>query len=85
MVPNAPGSGYDITARTVATILDTGGTRRGVEVFNLPGTGGMVGLRRLMYEQGNGSLLMLMGLGLVGASTPHRSPPRSTTPPRSPG
>ncbi len=72
MVPNAPGSGYDITARTVATILDTGETGRGVEVFNLPGAGGMVGLRRLVYEQGNGALLMLMGLGLVGAQ--HTTP-----------
>ncbi|MDI6098910.1 tripartite tricarboxylate transporter substrate-binding protein [Actinoplanes sp. NEAU-A12] len=64
MVPNAPGSGYDITARTVATSLDVSS---GVEVFNLAGAGGMVGLRRLVYERGNGDLMMLMGLGLVGA------------------
>lgn len=63
MVPNAPGSGYDITARTVATAIEG----RSVEVFNLPGAGGMVGLRRMVYERGNGSLLMLMGLGIVGA------------------
>ncbi|MEV6491724.1 tripartite tricarboxylate transporter substrate-binding protein, partial [Actinoplanes sp. NPDC051633] len=30
--------------------------------------GGLVGLRRLVYERGNGRLLMLMGLGLVGAT-----------------
>lgn len=64
MVPNAPGSGYDITARTVATSLDV---PSGVEVFNLAGAGGMVGLQRLVYERGNGDLMMLMGLGLVGA------------------
>jgi putative tricarboxylic transport membrane protein len=67
VVPNAPGSGYDITARAVATALDSAGVARGVEVFNLPGAGGMVGLRRLVYERGNGALLLLMGLGLVGA------------------
>lgn len=67
MVPNAPGSGYDITARTLATALHTSGIVRGVEVFNLPGAGGMVGLRRLVYERGNGALMLLMGLGLVGA------------------
>ena len=67
MVPNAPGSGYDITARTVAKALEDGDIVRGVEVFNLPGAGGAVGLRRLVYEKGNGRLLMLMGLGLVGA------------------
>ncbi|MET7423041.1 tripartite tricarboxylate transporter substrate-binding protein [Dactylosporangium sp. NPDC005555] len=72
MVPNAPGSGYDITARTVATTMDAASVKHGVEVFNLPGAGGMVGLRRLAYEQGNGSLLMLMGLGLVGAQ--HTAP-----------
>jgi putative tricarboxylic transport membrane protein len=59
MVPNPPGSGYDITARVLA------GTD--IEVFNLPGAGGLVGLRRLAYERGNDRLLMLMGLGLVGA------------------
>ncbi|WP_238009158.1 tripartite tricarboxylate transporter substrate-binding protein [Dactylosporangium sp. AC04546] len=72
MVPNAPGSGYDITARTVATAMDVAAVIRGVEVFNLPGAGGMVGLRRLVYEHGNGSLLMLMGLGIVGAQ--HTAP-----------
>jgi putative tricarboxylic transport membrane protein len=72
MVPNAPGSGYDITARTVATTLDASGVRPGVEVFNLPGAGGMLGLQRLVYEQGNGELMMLMGLGLVGAQ--HTTP-----------
>ncbi|MEU4626450.1 tripartite tricarboxylate transporter substrate-binding protein [Actinoplanes sp. NPDC023801] len=72
MVPNAPGSGYDITARTVATALDVDHVRSGVEVFNLAGGGGTVGLRRLVYERGNGDLMMLMGLGLVGAQ--HTSP-----------
>jgi putative tricarboxylic transport membrane protein len=67
MVPNPPGSGYDITARVLAGALDSGGIARGVEVFNLPGAGGVVGLRRLAYESGNGRLVMLMGLGLVGA------------------
>ena len=67
MVPNPPGSGYDITARVLASVLDSGGIARGVEVFNLPGAGGVVGLRRLAYERGNGLLVMLMGLGLVGA------------------
>jgi putative tricarboxylic transport membrane protein len=67
MVPNPPGSGYDITARVLASALDSAGIARGVEVFNLPGAGGVVGLRRLAYEHGNGRLVMLMGLGLVGA------------------
>lgn len=67
IVPNAPGSGYDITARTAANAIRDAGIADGVEVFNLPGAGGGVGLRRLTYEKGNAHLLMVMGLGLVGA------------------
>nr|MDT0658243.1 tripartite tricarboxylate transporter substrate-binding protein [Micromonospora sp. DSM 115978] len=67
MVPNPPGSGYDVTARTAAKVLTDAGIVQGVEVFNLPGGGGVVGLRRLGYERGNGRLLMLMGLGVVGS------------------
>src|SRR5262245_61783788 len=67
MVPDAPGSGYDVTARTAAKALEDVGLVRGVEVFNLPGAGGSVGVRRLAYEHGTGSLVMLMGLGVVGS------------------
>ncbi|MEU8075086.1 tripartite tricarboxylate transporter substrate binding protein [Catellatospora citrea] len=76
MVPNAPGSGYDITARTVATALHAADVHRGIEVFNLPGAGGMVGLQRLAYERGNSGLIMLMGLGLVGAQHTSSVPAR---------
>lgn len=81
MVPNAPGSGYDVTARTVAKALEDSGLVRGVEVFNLPGAGGAVGVQRLVYERGSGSLVMLMGLGVVGSeygragSALHRTTP----------
>ena len=72
MVPNPPGSGYDITARVLAG--------DSVEVFNLPGGNGLVGLRRLVYERGNDRLLMLMGLGLVGASAGAAVQLRDATP-----
>ncbi|MDY7086986.1 MAG: tripartite tricarboxylate transporter substrate-binding protein [Actinomycetota bacterium] len=75
MVPNPPGSGYDITARVLARALESSGVARGVEVFNLPGASGVVGLRRLAYEHGNGLLVMLMGLGLVGAELASGQPP----------
>jgi putative tricarboxylic transport membrane protein len=67
MVPNTPGSGYDVTARSMAEALEDAGLARNVDVFNLPGASGAVGLQRLVNERGNGSLLMQMGLGLVGA------------------
>ena len=73
MVPNRPGSGYDVTARTAAKAFEDSGILREVEVFNLPGTDGTVGLQRLVYEKGNSRLLMLMGLGLVGSQFTRQS------------
>ncbi|GAA2897662.1 tripartite tricarboxylate transporter substrate binding protein [Streptomyces mexicanus] len=68
MVPNTPGGGYDTAARTVARVLQETGAAEGVEVFNLPGAGGTVGLQRLVDERGNGRLALQMGLGVLGAS-----------------
>lgn len=74
MVPNAPGGGYDITARTAAKAMEEADLARTVEVFNLPGAGGTVGLGRLVGEQGNGKLAMQMGLGVVGAVYTNKAP-----------
>lgn len=68
MVPNSPGGGYDTTARVAAKVMDDEGIAPGIEVFNLEGAGGTVGLARTVNEKGNGDLAMLMGLGVVGAS-----------------
>lgn len=68
MVPNSAGGGYDVTARTAAKVMEDEGVASGVEVFNLEGAGGTVGLARMINEKGNGKLAMLMGLGVVGAS-----------------
>lgn len=67
MVPNPPGSGYDLTARIAAKALEDAEIVREVQVFNLPGAHGTVGLHRLIYERGNDQLLMLMGLGVIGS------------------
>ncbi|MYV66824.1 tripartite tricarboxylate transporter substrate binding protein [Streptomyces sp. SID2131] len=74
MVPNTPGGGYDITARTVAKDAEEAGLTGDVEVFNLPGAGGTVGLTRLVGERGNGRLAMSMGLGVVGAVHTNKTP-----------
>jgi putative tricarboxylic transport membrane protein len=73
MVPNAPGSGYDTTARAWAQVLDDEKLADSVEVFNLEGAGGTVGLQRLVNEKGNDKLLMQMGLGVVGAQYSNKS------------
>ena len=47
LVPNTPGGGYDVTARTAAKAFEEAEARPGaIEVFNLPGAGGTVGLGR---------------------------------------
>ncbi|MFE9954716.1 Bug family tripartite tricarboxylate transporter substrate binding protein [Micromonospora sp. NPDC005299] len=73
MVPNTPGGGYDTTARTAAKVLEDAKIATGVQVFNLPGAGGTVGLQRTVNEKGNGKLAMQMGLGVVGASYTSKS------------
>ncbi|MEU9832682.1 tripartite tricarboxylate transporter substrate binding protein [Streptosporangium sp. NPDC048047] len=73
MVPNTPGGGYDTTARTAAKVMEDAKIASGVQVFNLPGAGGTVGLQRMINEKGNGKLAMQMGLGVVGASYTSKS------------
>ncbi|QGK70622.1 tripartite tricarboxylate transporter substrate binding protein [Allosaccharopolyspora coralli] len=74
LVPNSPGGGYDITARTAVKAMEDAGLNRNNEVFNLPGAGGTVGLGRVVNERGNGSLAMSMGLGVVGSVFTNNSP-----------
>ena len=68
MVPNSPGSGYDLTARTAVKIMEDNDITGRFEVFNVTGAGGTVGMARLMNEKGNDDLMMMMGLGVVGAT-----------------
>jgi putative tricarboxylic transport membrane protein len=81
-VPNSPGGGYDITARTAAKTIEDAEFNGNVEVFNLPGAGGTVGLGRLVSERGNGKLAMSMGLGVVGSVYTNQAPSslQDTTP-----
>lgn len=78
LVPNTPGGGYDTTARVAAKVLDDEKITSGIEVFNLAGAGGTVGLARVVNEKENGDLAMLMGLGVVGASYTNKSESKLT-------
>jgi putative tricarboxylic transport membrane protein len=73
MVPNDPGSGYDTTARAAAKAMEDAELTDTVEVFNVPGAGGTVGLQQTVNEAGNEDLLLQMGLGVVGASYTNQS------------
>lgn len=78
LVPNTPGGGYDTTARVAAKVMEETKVASGVEVFNLAGAGGTVGLARTVNEKGNKDLAMLMGLGVVGASYTNKSEAKLT-------
>src|ERR1700710_918243 len=67
MVPNSPGGGYDLTARTAVKIMEDEDITGRVEGFNVIGDGGTGAMARLRHEKGNGDLMMMMGLGVVGA------------------
>jgi putative tricarboxylic transport membrane protein len=75
MAPAAPGGGWDQTSRAAQSALEEANLApKGVEVFNVPGAGGTVGLAQLRGEKGNAHLFMAMGLVMVGAVTTNRSP-----------
>ncbi|MDH2429256.1 tripartite tricarboxylate transporter substrate binding protein [Sphaerisporangium sp. TRM90804] len=73
MAPAAPGGGWDTTSRTAEQAFKAADPGRKVEVFNVPGAGGTIGLARLAGEKGNGDLLMTMGLVMVGAIEQNKS------------
>jgi putative tricarboxylic transport membrane protein len=73
MAPAAPGGGWDQTSRTAEQALKVADPQRKVEVYNVPGAGGTIGLAQLAGEKGNGSLLMTMGLVMIGAIEQNRS------------
>src|SRR5688500_12255475 len=68
MVPNSPGGGYDLAARTAVKIMAEDDISGRIEVFNVIGAGGTVAMNRLINEKGNDDLMMTMGLGVVGAT-----------------
>ena len=68
MAPAAPGGGWDGTSRAMQAALMDAGIVNQVEVFNVPGAGGTIGLAQLASsEAGNGDILMMMGLVMVGS------------------
>ena len=69
MAPAAPGGGWDSTARALQKAIDDDKlTTSNVEVYNVEGAGGTIGLAQLAdQEKGKADSLMVMGLVMVGA------------------
>ncbi|KQS66785.1 tripartite tricarboxylate transporter substrate binding protein [Modestobacter sp. Leaf380] len=77
MVPASPGGGWDTTARTLQRVVQQTGVARNVQVFNVEGAGGTIGLGQLAREDDD-ALLMMMGLVMVGAIDTNDSTTRLT-------
>ena len=67
IAPANPGSGFDQTSRAVQEALQQNGLAKGVQVVNIPGAGGTVGLAQLVTAKKPGASLITIGVTTVGA------------------
>jgi putative tricarboxylic transport membrane protein len=76
MVPAAPGGGWDLTGRTMQKAFTDGKLiDQSVEVYNVTGAAGTVGLAQLVSKNsGDPHHLMVMGLVMVGGVVANKSP-----------
>jgi len=74
-VPAAPGGGWDQTARTIEQVLRVTQAVKGVQITNVGGAGGAVGLPQFLNQwKGQGNALMVAGMVMVGAIIANKSP-----------
>jgi putative tricarboxylic transport membrane protein len=74
VAPAAPGGGWDQTARAMQRALLSLGTADVVQVENVPGAAGTIGLARFVSaERGRPEALLVTGLVMVGAIATTRS------------
>ena len=75
VVPAAPGGGWDQTGRAMQNALQEAGLASGVQVVNIPGAGGTIGLAQFVSsKEGQGDALMTTGLVMLGAILTNQSP-----------
>jgi putative tricarboxylic transport membrane protein len=75
VVPAAPGGGWDQTGRAMQSALQEGGLASGIQVVNIPGAGGTIGLAQFVSsKEGQGNALMTGGLVMLGAILTNQSP-----------
>ncbi|KOV86727.1 tripartite tricarboxylate transporter substrate binding protein [Nocardia sp. NRRL S-836] len=66
MAPADPGGGWDQTARAMQSAMNSANLVRSIQVSNVGGAGGTVGLKKLATERSE-QYLMVTGLVMVGA------------------
>lgn len=75
IAPANPGGGWDQTARSLQTVLQQEGISGNVQVQNVPGAGGTIGLAQFASQQkGNPNALIVGGYVMVGAILTNKSP-----------
>jgi putative tricarboxylic transport membrane protein len=75
VVPAAPGGGWDQTGRAMQNALQEAGLASGIQVVNIPGAGGTIGLAQFVSsKEGQGNALMTSGLVMLGAVLTNQSP-----------
>ncbi len=75
VAPAAPGGGWDQTARAMQSALLEDGISGRVEVTNVPGAGGTIGLAQFVREaKGDPDQLIIGGSVMVGAIIANHSP-----------
>ena len=75
IAPANPGGGWDQTARTMQTVMQEDGISPSVQVQNVPGAGGTIGLAQFASQnKGNPDALIVGGYVMVGAILTNNSP-----------
>lgn len=68
VVPANPGGGWDVNARAMQPALHATGRVKTSSIENIPGAGGTIGLARFVSsERGNGDVVLVSGLTMLGA------------------
>ena len=75
MAPAGPGGGWDSAARSIQQVLTQTGLAKSVQVINVTGAGGTIGLAQFVNNaKGDPSQLMVNGITMIGAILSNKSP-----------
>jgi putative tricarboxylic transport membrane protein len=74
IAPANPGSGFDQTSRAVRDALQEAGLASGIQVLNVPGAGGTVGLAQFVSARKRSAALLTIGVTTVGAILTNKPP-----------
>ncbi|WP_310565390.1 tripartite tricarboxylate transporter substrate-binding protein [Hydrogenophaga sp.] len=73
--PAGAGGGWDGASRALQQVMTATGAAKSVQVVNVPGAGGTVGLAQFVNgAKGDGNQLLTMGITMVGAILTNKSP-----------